>query len=52
MATLTFSDNNGMFSSWLMIWQQLTHVDIYTLGSSAPNTLIGSSLISPVLIGY
>lgn len=35
MATLTFSDSNGMFSSSLMMWQQLTLSGIYTPGSSA-----------------
>ncbi|AWP16702.1 putative AT-rich interactive domain-containing protein 1B-like [Scophthalmus maximus] len=43
MATLTFSDGNGVFSSSLMMLQQLTLADNYAPGSSSPRAPVGQS---------
>lgn len=44
MATLTFGDSNGVFSSSLMMWRQLTLADIYTPGSSAQALWLATAL--------
>lgn len=51
MGTLTFCDSNGVFSSSLMMWRQLTLADIYTPGSSARALRLAETCVSPAPTG-